>query len=139
MHSNFLFGITTGNEISVPFLSVYEASNAFGFYQGNSIYKEYKDNFDILNITPGAVITPNTTCLTDTIFSIDSKTFVNNIIKMIGNIQGYSCAYWGHAFSTTLINFIPFIKDKILYDVGYKIANDFENKEKINNKKYDII
>jgi hypothetical protein len=33
LHPNFLFGITTSNEISVPYLSVYEASNAFGFYQ----------------------------------------------------------------------------------------------------------
>ena len=138
MHSNFLFGINNGNEISVPFLSVYEASNAFGFYHSNSIYKEYKNDFDILNITPGAVITPNTKCLSDTIFSIDSKTFVNNIIKMIGNVNGYSCAYWGHAFSTFLINFVPFIKDKILYDVGRKIATDFENKEKVNNKSYDV-
>ena len=40
IHPNFLFGITMSNEISVPYLSVYEASNAFGFYQGNSIYKE---------------------------------------------------------------------------------------------------
>jgi short-subunit dehydrogenase len=40
LHPNFLFGLSLSNEISVPYLSVYEASNAFGFYQGNSIYKE---------------------------------------------------------------------------------------------------
>ena len=60
MHPNFLFGVTLSNEISVPYLSVYEASNAFGFYQGSSLYKEYQGQFDILNITPGAVITKNT-------------------------------------------------------------------------------
>ena len=49
MHPNFLFGIASSNEISVPYLSVYEAANAYGFYHGNSIYKEYKDEFDILN------------------------------------------------------------------------------------------
>ena len=29
MHPNFLFGLTLSNEISVPYLSVYEAANAF--------------------------------------------------------------------------------------------------------------
>ena len=138
LHPNSLFGITTSNEISVPYLSVYEASNAFGFYQGNSIHKEYKDQFDILNITPGAVITKNTECLNGTIFNIDSKSFVLQIIKMIGNVQGHTCAYWGHSLSNFLINLAPFMKDIILKNVGTTLSTNFMNDYNKNSKKYDI-
>ena len=139
MHPNLLFGML-GNEISVPYLSVYEASNAFGFYQGSSIYKEYMGKFDILNITPGAVITENTGCLENTIFNIDSDRFVKQIIKMMGNVQGNTCAYWGHAFSNFLINIIPFYKNQILKKVGKTIADDFMKKEldTKSKSKYDI-
>ena len=41
-------GLGLSNEICVPFLSVYEASNAYGFYHANSIFKEYKDKFDLV-------------------------------------------------------------------------------------------
>ena len=136
LHNNFLFGITMSNEISIPYLSVYEATNAFGFYQGNSIYKEYKDQFDILNITPGAVITNNTEYLNDTFFSIDSDYFVKQIIKMIGNVQGHTCAYWGHAFSTYIINLFPFMKNYILEKVGYTISKNYMNEYKKKSKSY---
>ena len=136
MHPNFLFGITMSNEISVPYLSVYEAANAFGFYQGNSIYKEYEGVFDILNITPGAVITSNTKYLSGTIFNIESKIFVNNIISFLGNIQGTTCGYWGHALSSYLINLAPFIKDKMLNNVGETIAQNFMNNSHSNTNKY---
>jgi short-subunit dehydrogenase len=149
MHPNFLFGITMSNEISIPYLSVYEASNAFGFYQGNSIYKEYEGLFDILNITPGAIITNNTKYLSGTLFNIESKLFVDNIISLIGNIQGTTCAYWGHALSNYLINFAPFIKDNILHHVGDIIATHFMQDaiqdamqdamhNGIQNNKYDV-
>jgi 17beta-estradiol 17-dehydrogenase / very-long-chain 3-oxoacyl-CoA reductase len=140
MHPNFLFGITMSNEISVPFLSVYEAANAFGFYQGNSIYKEYQGQFDILNITPGAVITENTGCLSNTLFNVKSPTFVNQIIKMLGNVQGHSCGYWGHGLSNYLINFMPILKDGMLKKVGETIAKDFMHKVQNSQEtsKYDI-
>ena len=125
MHPNFLFGLTLSNEISVPYLSIYEAANAFGFYQANSIYKEYQGQFDILNITPGAVITKNTACLTDTLFNVASPKFVGQIMKMIGNVQGHTCAYWGHALSNYLINLMPLLKDRMLKKVGQTIAADF--------------
>ena len=136
MHPNFLFGLTLPNEISVPYLSVYEAANAFGFYQGNSIYKEYQGQFDILNITPGAVITKNTTCLSDTLFNVSSPVFVKQIMKMVGNVQGHSCAYWGHALSNYLINLMPLLKDRMLKKVGETIAADFM--AKADGAKYDI-
>jgi len=125
MHPNFLFGLTLSNEISVPYLSIYEAANAFGFYQANSIYKEYQGQFDILNITPGAVITKNTGCLTNTLFNVASPKFVGQIMKMIGNVQGHTCAYWGHALSNYLINLMPLLKDRMLKKVGQTIAADF--------------
>jgi len=135
LHPNYLLGITTSNEISVPYLSVYEGANAFGFYHGSSIYKEYKNDFDMLNIMPGAVVTDNTDYLRDTIFSVKSDIFVNNIIKMLGNVNGNTCGYWGHAFSPVIINIFPFLKDKILEKVGLTIASDFmknNNKNKYN-------
>jgi short-subunit dehydrogenase len=139
LHPNFLFGVTTSNEISVPYLSVYEAANAFGFYQGNSIYKEYQEQFDIMNITPGAVITKNTQYLKNTIFSVSSDIFVRNIIRMMGNVQGPTCAYWGHALSNFLINLAPFMKDKLLKEVGDNIASNYMIEYEINKttKKYD--
>ena len=139
LHPNFLFGITTTNEISVPYLSVYEAANAFGFYQGNSIFKEYEGQFDILNITPGAVVTKNTQYLKNTIFSVESDIFVKNIIRMMGNVQGPTCGYWGHALSNFLINLAPFMKDKLLKDVGDNIASNYMTEYEINKttKKYD--
>ena len=135
MHPNFLFGLTMSNEISVPYLSVYEAANAFGFYQGNSIYKEYQGQFDILNITPGAVITKNTGCLSNTLFHVSSDVFVKQIMKLIGNVQGHTCAYWGHALSNYLINFMPPLKDGMLKKVGETIADDFM--EKVRETKED--
>ena len=139
LHPNFLFGVTTSNEISVPYLSVYEAANAFGFYQGNSIYKEYQEQFDIMNITPGAVITKNTQYLKNTIFSVNSDVFVKNIIRMMGNVQGPTCGYWGHALSNFLINLAPFMKDKLLKEVGDNIASNYMIEYEVNKttKKYD--
>lgn len=124
----FGFGEILNNEISVPFLSAYEAANAFGFYHGNSIYKEYKkyDNpIDLVNIMPGAVVTDNTGFLKNTIFNINAEDFVKNSIKMIGNVNGSTHAYWGHALSVFLINLFPFLKAPVLYNTGHKIAEDF--------------
>ena len=130
IHPNFLFGITMSNEISVPYLSVYEAANAFGFFQGNSIYKEYQGVFDILNITPGAVVTENTSCLSNTLFNISDKAYVKQLMKIIGNVQGTTCAYWGHAISNYLINLAPNMKDGLLKKVGETISADFMQKPK---------
>lgn len=135
INPNFLFGFS--NEISVPFMSVYEATNAYAFYHSQSIYKEYKDDFDILNITPGAVITSNTGFLKDTIFNVDSDKFTDNIIKFMGNVQGSTCAYVGHAMSGYLINLFPPAKDKILDNVGRIISEDYMKNKKRIEEKYD--
>jgi hypothetical protein len=49
-------------------------------------------------------------------------------MKMIGNVQGHTCAYWGHALSNYLINFMPLLKDTMLKKVGEKISDDFMKK-----------
>lgn len=129
-------GEILSNEISVPFLSVYEASNAFGHYHANSIikeYKKYKNKIDILNVMPGAVLTENTQFLNKTIFNVKSEDFVRNIMKIIGNFNGNTYGYWGHELSVLLINCFPFLKNAILYNTGHTIANDYM---KLPKKKY---
>mgnify|MGYP003345120711 CR=1 FL=1 len=96
-------------------------------------HKEYKNDFDILNITPGAVITGNTGYLKDTIFSVDSKVFVTNIIKLLGNVNGRTCAYWGHALSELVINIFPFMKNKILNDVKCTACTKGEIRVKVHH------
>lgn len=126
MHPNIGFNIE--NEITVPYMSVYEASNAFGFYHSNSVYKEFKDDIDYLTITPGAVVTENTMYLKNTIFSIDAETYVENVIRFMGNVNGTHCAYWGHELSSILINFSPSLKNDILQKVGENICKNIQNK-----------
>ena len=122
------FGEILDNAVSVPYLSVYEAANAFGYYQSNSLMKEYeKYNYklDILNIMPGAVLTENTKYLKNTIFNVKVNTFVKNIIKMIGNVNGNYYGYWGHEFSVFLVNLFPFLKNQILHKTGETITNEY--------------
>lgn len=101
LYANPLFGQT--GEISVPYMSVYEAANAFGFYHSNSIEKEYKDRVDVLNIIPGAVLTDNTRdMLKNVLFCVEEKVFVENIFKLIGNFTGVQHANWKHELSSIL-------------------------------------
>jgi len=130
------------NEISVPYLATYEASNAYGFYNACSLIKEYQsvDRLDMLNITPGAVITENTAhTLRSTPFSVSAKEFVANVIRfMAGNIHnGTTCAYWGHALSNALIGCIPFYKDAMLEKVGKNISSDYMQRYTTQETKYD--
>ena len=130
------------NEISVPYLATYEASNAYGFYNACSLIKEYQDvdRLDMLNITPGAVLTENTAhTLKNTPFSVSAKDFVSNIIRFLGgNIHnGTTCAYWGHALSNALIGCMPFYKDQLLQNVGESISSDYMKRYTTQQKKYD--
>ncbi len=129
-HPTFGIGMLESSDISVPYLSVYEASNAFGYYHANSIYKEYKDRIDFLNITPGAVVTENTKYLHKTPFKIDCEKYVRNIIRMMGNVNGTTCAYWGHAISMYLVSLYPFNKNRILLQTGKTIATEYMNTER---------
>ena len=129
------FGEILSNQISVPYLSVYEASNAYGHYHANSIIKEYekyKNKLDILNIMPGAVLTENTPFLKNTMFAINADKYVNNIMKLVGNFYGNYYGYWGHEFSIFLINMFPFFKNGVLNNVGKTIANEYMETPKKN-------
>jgi len=122
--NNFWFGTT--NEITVPYMSVYEGSNAFGFYHSNSIQSEYNDIIDVLNITPGAVITEKTQYLKNQPFSVPCSVFVKNIIRLLGNYTGPQYAYWGHEISSIMVNFMTkYCKDKILLGVGKTISENY--------------
>lgn len=134
----FGIGEILDNNITVPYLSVYEGANAFGHYQGNSIYKEYKDakykgKIKILNVMPGAVVTENTEYLGGTMFNVTAEKFVNSVVRQIGNYEGNTYGYWGHEFSILLVNLFPFVKNRVLRDVGLNISRDFMTKPK---KKY---
>lgn len=126
-YSNFWIG--KSNHISLPYLSVYEAANAFGFYHSNSIEKEYGDVVDVLNIMPGAVVTENTQMLQHTPFRIDAKQYVKNVFKLMGNFTGPQFAHWGHEFSSMLCNFLPAgVRDAILKDTAVTITDAYMQK-----------
>jgi short-subunit dehydrogenase len=132
-----LFAVS--NDITVPHLACYEASNAYGYFHAKSVYEEIKNKFpkiDFLIIMPGAVVTKNTeSVLKDTTFSIDVDTFVKNIIKLMGNKNGPYCAYWGHSFSGALLNIFPFVnKDEIMKKVGTDFALDKSDKSDKSDK-----
>ena len=55
----------------------------------------------------------------------------------IGNVQGSTCAYVGHAMSGYLINLFPPAKDKILDKVGRTISNNYMKNKKIIEEKYE--
>jgi short-subunit dehydrogenase len=122
-YPNFWFGCK--GEISVPYLSVYEGANAFGYFFSNSINKEYGDFIDILNITPGAVVTENTEYLKNTLFSVDSEIYTKDVLKLVGNYNGPQFANWKHDISSILCNFIFFYKDTILEKTGAIIADNY--------------
>lgn len=130
------------NVISVPYLATYEASNAYGFYNACSLIKEYKhiDRLDMLNITPGAVITENTAhTLQETPFSVSAKDFVNNVMRFLGgNVSnGTMCAHWGHAMSNALIGLVPWKKESMLHNVGDRIATDYMKRYQSQQHKYE--
>ena len=125
-YSNFWFG--KDNYISLPYLSVYEAANAFGFYHSNSIEKEYKELVDVMNLMPGAVVTENTQCLDSTPFRVDAKTYVQNVFKQMGQYTGPTFGHWGHELSAILCNLLPAkVRDGILEDTAVKLTSSFMN------------
>ena len=145
-----LVGLATylpSGDISVPYLSVYEATNAFGYYHANSIIAELSQQsttattdsssgvdlsreIDILNITPGAVITENTTYLKDTPFAVPVDDFCAGIFRLMGgNWRGATCAYWGHDLSGILIGIAPWFRSGILNKVGLTISDELDKQK----------
>lgn len=136
MHPNFGPGLMVGNEISVPYLTIYEPTNAWGYYQMQSVIAEYAGQLDLLNVTPGAVKTVNTQqALGSTIGAVDDVVFVQNIFRMMGNVQGETCAHWAHAASLFAVNLAPWLKPAILKQTGEKIAENYMRN--LHSKSYD--
>jgi short-subunit dehydrogenase len=125
IHKNFWFGQT--GEFSIPYLSVYESANAFGYFHSNSIQKEYGELIDILNITPGAVLTENTQYLKDIPFIVDQHDFINTMFTLIGNYNGPQYGHWKHELISIFANFMFFYKDKILESTGNIISQNYMN------------
>ena len=121
--------------LTLPYLSVYEATNAFGYFHANSVYKELQKRgltkrIDFLNITPGAVITERTKEMLSNVFSmsIQAKAFAKNCIGLLGVVQGVHNAYWKHHISSFIVNVVPFAKEHILHGVGKRIATTYQKK-----------
>jgi NAD(P)-dependent dehydrogenase (short-subunit alcohol dehydrogenase family) len=142
MHPNFALGgaCGLGNEITVPYLTVYEPTNAWGYFNMQSVIAEYGDRLDLLNITPGAVKTVNTVeALNDTIGAIDDVRYVENIFRMMGNVQGETCAHWAHAATMIAVNFAPWLKGNALRTTGEKLAATYMRKHQSSaSKSYEL-
>ena len=112
------------NPITVPYLATYEASNAFGYYHAASLIKEYTPEhprLDLLNITPGAVLTENTAhTLSGTPFAVSADAFVGTVMRFLGGnvANGSTCAHWGHALSAAFVGVAPWRKEPTLREVG---------------------
>jgi short-subunit dehydrogenase len=115
------------SDLTVPYLSCYEASNAWGYFHAKSVHQEIANKYpqiDYLIITPGAVITSHTKeVLKDVIFAVDVKEYVLGIIKLMGNYNGVKCAYWGHSFSGFLTNIFP-LREQILEKIGSDFSSN---------------
>jgi short-subunit dehydrogenase len=132
-HSTDLFAFEP--TISIPYLNVYEACNAYGFYHSNSIHKELLLKYrylDYLTITPGAVLTDSTEPFLNSVWwcSIHDDEYVSNILNLLGNKQGIQCASLLHSVSDICINLIPWLKPYILESIGHRIASHYEYKYK---------
>ena len=81
----------------------------------------------MLNILPGAVMTKNTcTALRNTPMSVDDKTYVRNIMRVMGNCTGPQYADWRHELAALLPNFIPQVLfHAILDDTATKLKDEF--------------
>ena len=129
MHPNFGPFVWMSNQISIPYLSIYEPTNAWGHYHMNALIEEYGDQLDMLNITPGAVLTESTRAtMKDTLGAVDASVLVSNVFKLLGQVQGETCAYWMHELSLQFINLAPMLKHVILKTAGRQLTEDFMTK-----------
>jgi NAD(P)-dependent dehydrogenase (short-subunit alcohol dehydrogenase family) len=127
MHPNFGIGVAMSNDIYLPYLAPYEASNAFGYYFANSLYHEFRktpdSNIDMLIVTPGAVLTSNTeSLLKGTIGAVTDVEFVDNIMRLVGNVEGVWSGSWKQGISLWLVGLVPPLKEYILHTTGLALA-----------------
>ena len=113
--------------ISLPYLSAYEATNAFGFYHSESVRKELDfrgltKSIDFLTITPGSVITENTKDILEAPLKVNADVFAKNMFNIMGTLHGPQCAYWGHSMSGAVFNIAPLIGENVIQKVSYNLA-----------------
>jgi len=127
LHPTHSLGIAMNGDLPLPYLAPYEASNAFGYHHARSIYKEYLNdpasNIDMLIITPGAVLTSNTSpILQGTVGALEDSEFVANIMRLVGNVTGVWAGSCTQGLSLWLIGLFPPVKDYVLLKTGERIA-----------------
>jgi short-subunit dehydrogenase len=129
LHPTFALGLAISPQITLPGLSVYEGANAFGLYHAASVSEEYladpryRERLDFLTVTPGAVRTSNTSeFLADTMFAVEVGPFIDNVFRLLGNVQGTTAAAPGHAMSMFLMSLAPWMKRPVLDKTGRTIA-----------------
>eukprot|EP00441_Pelagodinium_beii_P007148 CAMPEP_0197696422 /NCGR_PEP_ID=MMETSP1338-20131121/116604_1 /TAXON_ID=43686 ORGANISM="Pelagodinium beii, Strain RCC1491" /NCGR_SAMPLE_ID=MMETSP1338 /ASSEMBLY_ACC=CAM_ASM_000754 /LENGTH=288 /DNA_ID=CAMNT_0043279533 /DNA_START=89 /DNA_END=951 /DNA_ORIENTATION=- len=109
---NFGLSVPLMNTVHATFLSVYEASNAFGYFHAMSLCDEYlspiyNGRIDMLNITPGAVVGENTQVLLKQPFHATANRFVDQTLAFLGNVQGAACASVVHVVAMALGSVFP--------------------------------
>ena len=119
-HPNF--GITD-NDVTKVFKPIYNGISAYKYFHSESIYKEYKhfkydDFLDYLTITNGVVRLDDFS-----IHKITYEDYVNNVVKFMGNVQGSQSPHYMDTIFYSILNFVPFIKDNILYHFGETDSN----------------
>jgi hypothetical protein len=118
------------NDITVPHLACYEATNAWGYFHAKSVYEEIRLKYpqiDFLIITPGAVITKKTKDVLEKeagFMACDVVDFVRNIINMMGVFNGVRCASYKHSLTGAFANLLPIqhIADQITSNIGVGFA-----------------
>ena len=128
MHPNFGLSIAMQNDLFLPYLAPYEASNAFGYFHANSIFNEYRrnpdSNIDMLIITPGAVLTSNTeSLLQGTLCAVTDVEFVENVMRLVGNVDGVWSGSWKQGLSLWMIGIVPPLKEYVLHTTGLRLAH----------------
>jgi short-subunit dehydrogenase len=138
-----VFGVgQLATNFNIPYVTIYEAANAFGFFHANGIYDEYRRKgwFDCLNITPGAVYTENTEemfhrSIWFSVCGCSVEVFGKNIVALMGNWNGNSVAHWRHGAGQYFVNiFCPifgnWLRRLILWQAGNAVATDVMEKTK---------
>ena len=126
IHPNFGPWTWISNQISVPGLDIYEPTNAWGHYHMNAMIDEYGDRMDMLNVTPGAVLTENTReTLKHTIGAADAERFVGNVMRMLGQVQGETCGDWWQELTLYVMCLLPPFTHYTLKKTGRDLAEAF--------------
>lgn len=119
-------------QFSIPYMSVYEAANAFGSYHSNSLSKEYEHDtrIQILNIMPGAVVTENTGTLAFAPFHVGMDEFVQHVFRRMGTHTGPHYGHWKHELSGVFAGLTPsVVLDAVLANVSQSLTHKYMSEE----------